>query len=183
MKEKIRNLFAILFLLFCCFTLSNVANSETEIKETKKTEANLENKFCGKSFVIDGDSIRVDENEVRLLEIDAPEYKQTCFDANNQEYSCGKISKSFLINFINKKDVCCFYNKKDRYDRFLGKCFIAEKSINEEILKNGMAIIYDIKSVDERIIKIEEEARKNKRGIWVGAFQIPKEYRKENKRK
>ena len=58
-----------------------------------------------------------------------------------------------------------------------------KQPINEEIVKNGMAVIYDFKESDEKMDALEAEAKKQKLGIWRGAFQLPKEYRKSHPRK
>jgi endonuclease YncB( thermonuclease family) len=145
MRKRIPNLILIIFLgIFfgAIFTNSNSNNFEKTLPQN--SEQKFDKEFSGKVFVIDGDSIKVGDKEVRLLEIDAPEYRQTCFDNNNDEYNCGKISRSFLVKLANKKEAKCFYDQKDIYDRYLAKCYIGEISINEEILKNGMAVIYDL---------------------------------------
>lgn len=126
--------------------------------------------------------MKVGGKEVRLVGIDAPEYSQTCFNEKNSEYECGKKSRDFLIKLAGGKEVKCFYAEKDKYDRYLGKCFVGEVSINEEILKNGMAVIYNFAETEEKMTKLEAQAKEKKLGIWQGTFQLPKDYRKAHPR-
>jgi endonuclease YncB( thermonuclease family) len=182
-KNKLLNLIAAIFLaVFSAVAYNITQEPSTPNAPTQNIDAKLEHSFSGKISVIDGDSIRVGENEVRLMGIDAPEYKQTCFDAKNIEYSCGKISREFLLNFANQKDGVCHYHQKDKYNRFLAKCYIGEVVINEEIVKNGMAVIYNFGNGDPKLDELELQAKNNHLGIWRGAFQLPKDYRKSHKK-
>ena len=52
--------------------------------------------------MIDGDTIHIGKNKIRLHGIDAPERNQKCFTSNN-EWDCGKESESFLLELINLK--------------------------------------------------------------------------------
>ena len=54
--------------------------------------------------------------------------------------------------------------------------------INEELVKNGMAVIYNFTESDKKMDELEVAAKKQKIGIWQGAFQLPKEYRKAHPR-
>jgi endonuclease YncB( thermonuclease family) len=184
MRQKFLNLFAGVFFGACCAVLFGIGNAPASKNETLKHQTPLELNltFSGITKVIDGDSIKVDGNEVRLLGLDAPEYKQTCLNADNTEYNCGQISKKFLFNLANDKETTCYYAHKDMYHRFLAKCYIGKISINEEIVKNGMAVIYDYKNSDEKMDGLELNAKTAKIGIWQGAFQLPKEYRKSHKK-
>ncbi len=183
MKEKSRNLILILFLGIFSVALISTVKYQSQQKEVSKVRHNFKYEFSGKIKVVDGDSITVGDKEVRLIGIDAPEFHQNCSDANNQTYSCGKISKAFLIMIAQDKEAKCLYNQKDIYNRFLGQCFIDDLVINNEILKNGMAVIYDftIASADE--IALENYAKEEKFGIWQGSFQLPKDYRKTQYRR
>ncbi len=179
------NIFSFVFLAIFTASLFQIASSKPSNSQNyfkPKSHPQFSHKFLGIASVIDGDSLRVGEKEVRLFGIDAPEYLQTCFDEKNTEYFCGKTSHIFLLKLVHKKEVECFYSTKDRYNRFLAKCFVNKVSINEEIIKNGMAVIYDFNESEESIEKLELEAKKQKIGIWRGAFQLPKEYRKSHKR-
>jgi endonuclease YncB( thermonuclease family) len=127
---------------------------------------------------LDGDSLRKRGAEIRLLEIDAPEYKQKCFDKNEKEYECGKISAKYLRKITKNKKLNCKYQKKDIYDRYLAICYDDDKNINYEMLKNGMAIIYNIHQASSKAKDLENQARKNKMGVWQGKFLTPKEFRR-----
>ncbi|MFM2200636.1 MAG: hypothetical protein RL769_691, partial [Pseudomonadota bacterium] len=129
---------ATIFIISC----KNQAVSQSQNLKIK-SHLNFTEKFSGKAYVLDGDSIRVSRKEVRLFGIDAPEYSQTCFNKKNIEYNCGLNSKEFLIKLIGGKKIDCFYAQKDKYDRFLAKCYLDNLSINEEIIKNGMAVVYN----------------------------------------
>ncbi len=183
--EKFKQLaVAIFFVVFVGTIVSAMINPAVSQTQYLRVKSHLvfDKKFSGKVFVIDGDSIKVDGKEVRLFGLDAPEFKQTCFDEENEEYDCGRVSFGFLRKFAGGKNAECIYAEKDKYDRYLGKCFIDGVSINEEIIKNGMAVIYNFTESDEKMDQLEAEAKKQKIGIWRGAFQLPKNYRKENPR-
>ena len=183
MKEKLLNFTSVIFLGVFLSMVFNIHNSNSLEKTQNHSSPKFDKEFSGKVSVIDGDSIIVSENEVRLFGLDAPEYRQTCFDASENEYECGKTSRDFLVKLTNKKEAKCIYFEKDIYNRYLAKCFIGEVSINDEILKNGMAVIYDFSQASEEEIRLEDAAKSQKLGIWQGAFQLPKDYRKKNPRK
>lgn len=189
MKKGTLNLFCFLVLIvnFVIFyELTQIKNVSAESFSNQgfrvKSHLVFSKKINGKARVIDGDSIKVGGKEIRLYGIDAPEYKQKCLDKNNQEYDCGIISRDFLVNLIHQKQVECLYAQKDKYDRFLSKCFINQKSVNEEMISNGMAVIYNFNESSPKMDKLEATAKNNQIGIWQGSFELPKDYRKKNPR-
>jgi endonuclease YncB( thermonuclease family) len=192
MKEKLQKISAVTFVgIFCIFIFIAAASKENNSKPQENYRQNynseFDKEFHGKADVIDGDSLKVDDGseikEVRLFGIDAPEYSQTCFDESDKEYTCGNNSQKFLVDLIDKKQITCFYSQKDVYNRFLAICEIDRISINQEILKNGMALIYNFNQSDEVMKELEKSARISKIGIWQGKFQKPKDYRKSHPHK
>ena len=138
--------------------------------------------ISGKAFVLDGDSLIIKKIKIRLNGIDAPEFTQECLNGKSQQYQCGLASKNFLINLVKNQEVVCHYQKLDIYNRILGDCYIDKLNINHHLLTHGMAIIYDFNYANEQEIKLEQSAKEQQKGIWQGAFQLPKTYRKHNKK-
>ena len=132
----------------------------------------------GKPRIIDGDTIHIKSNKIRLHGIDAPETKQTC-KINDEVWFCGKQSTKELKNLINKQEVKCITNDVDIYNRFVAICYVNEININQWMVKSGWAIAYRYYSTD--YIIEEKYARDNKLGIWKSEFLKPYAYRKQNK--
>jgi len=112
--------------------------------------------------VFDGDTISAHEQKIRLLGIDAYEYDQLPY---------GKTAKDFLTKLVLGKKVCIETDveKKDIYERTLGYVFLDKVFVNEELLKNGQAILYNfppnVKYL-QRLKKAQIYARENMLGIW-----------------
>ena len=133
----------------------------------------------GKPRIIDGDTIHIKSNKIRLHGIDAPETKQTC-KINDEVWFCGKQSTKELKNLINKQEVKCITNDVDIYNRFVAICYVNEININQWMVKSGWAIAYRYYSTD--YIVEEKYARDNKLGIWKSDFMKPYAYRQQNKK-
>ena len=134
--------------------------------------------ILGEAKVIDGDTIHINNNKIRLHGIDAPELNQNCI-YKEKNWECGKNSKKNLLDLINSNQVKCKVNGMDRYKRYIATCFIGHLNINKIMVKEGWAIAYRYYSkdyVDEEFI-----AKKNKVGIWKGKFIEPYLFRKKNK--
>lgn len=150
---------------------------------SSKTEEFLSQELDGIAKVVDGDTIIVNDKRIRLIGIDAPEMKQECLDGDNNKYLCGVSSKDFLFELIDNKEVKCFYATLDLYKRYLAKCFIEDLNINETLVKEGMAVVYTFGAKDLDLILLEQQAKEDKIGVWKGAFEMPKDYRKSRKHK
>ena len=75
----------------------------------------------GKAKIIDGDTIHIGKNKIRLHAIDAPEKKQKC-SKNGKKWSCGLESTRFLKNLIGGDKIQCDTKGQDKYNRFIGVC-------------------------------------------------------------
>ena len=162
MEQKIL-IFKLLVIFFLCIYSFNAFSKE---------------KILGKAIIIDGDTIHIGKNKIRLHGIDAPEYRQTC-TIDKEMWNCGVESKIALENFILTKEVNCEIIDVDQYRRFVGICFLENQNINQYMVRNGWAIAYRYYSL--KFVKDEEFAKKNKLGIWQGSFIEPYLFRKNNK--
>lgn len=181
--KKLKNTYTIIFCLIFAGWIFGVTQQDAVSSHKQSSHDKLDKSFSGIAKVTDGDSIEVDGKKIRLMGIDAPEYSQNCFDADYEEYACGKMSKNFLTNLAHNKEVKCYYQKFDKYRRYLSQCYVGDKMINQEILRNGMGVTYTFGPEDLEMTRLEAEAQKQKLGIWQGAFQLPKDYRKAHPRK
>ena len=162
MEQKIL-IFKIIIFSFFFFSFSSY--SQTIIK--------------GNAKIIDGDTIHIGKNKIRLHGIDAPEIDQTCV-FKEKKWNCGIEAKLALKKIILKgTDVKCKINDMDIYKRFIGICFINDQNINKYMVNQGWAIAYRYYSYD--YIDDEEFAKKNKLGIWKGDFEEPYLFRKNSK--
>ena len=142
--------------------------------------------FEGIPRVIDGDSLEINGNKIRLFGIDAPEKKQICkkpyliisFLNFQRDYRCGLMATNQLKKFNNNRTIKCISKNKDRYNRYLSTCYLKKIDINSWLVKNGYAVVY--KRYSKKYILEERHAKKNKLGVWQGTFQNPEEWRKNN---
>jgi endonuclease YncB( thermonuclease family) len=61
--------------------------------------------YKGRAIAIDADSIYVDDTEIRLFGVDAPEARQTCADAAGAAHACGRRARAWLLDLIGKEPV------------------------------------------------------------------------------
>lgn len=133
--------------------------------------------------VTDGDTVTVldtatTERKIRLMGIDAPEKKQ----------AFGRKSKESLSALVFNKQVTVEYSKRDRYGRTVGKILVNGTDANLEQVKAGLAWHYKQyqkeQSIEDRVAyaRAEEQARAEKRGLWVDADPTPPWDRRHRKR-
>ena len=107
--------------------------------------------------------------KIRLHGIDCPEKKQ----------DFGQVAKEFLAGSVFGKVVTVQVKNKDRYGRTVGIVTIDGVNINEKLLKEGLAWHYKTYDKNPKWAKLEMDARKNKRGLWIQPKVIaPWDYRK-----
>ena len=124
-------------------------------------------------YVVDGDSLEMGQERVRLYGIDAPEYVQYCYDAQGQKYQCGLQAKDFLTALVQNEKLSCQHIGTDRYGRSLKECFLKNgESLNRMMVASGWAVDYAKVYLPE-----EQQARRDKKGVWQGKFMRPELFR------
>lgn len=134
-------------------------------------------RYQGFARLIDGDTIVVQDQGMRLNGIDTPEPAQRCLDDRNREYRCGKNASDALNRLIRGRPVICIGSVRDDYDRLIAECTVGDVSLNREMVRLGWAVAYE--EYTDRYLPEAIEAQKANRGIWRGAFQRPNEFRAE----
>jgi endonuclease YncB( thermonuclease family) len=127
--------------------------------------------------VLDGDSLRRGDADIRLAGIDAPEYQQMCQEKSGEGWACGRMAMRELRKLIGGRDVACTAIETDQYGRLLAHCSAGTTNLNDEMVRSGFAVSYD----GIAYVRSEAEARTAKRGLWRGTFERPKTWRERNR--
>jgi len=126
--------------------------------------------------VSDGDTIKIlqdgKEVKIRLAGVDCPEKGQPFGNAAKIFTSEKCFGKQVKINIVQKSD---------RYGRVVADVILPDgNSLSHELVKAGLAWHYKHFSKSKELEDLENEARKNKCGLWADSDPIPPwEYRKK----
>jgi len=126
--------------------------------------------------VTDGDTIKVLKDgkqvKIRLASIDCPEM-------SGQPY--GRAAKKFTARLVAGKIVKIWPTDTDRYGRTVAFVFVGDKNLNKELLSAGLAWHYKKYSRDPELVKLEFDARSNRRGLWAEPEPVPPwDWRRKN---
>ena len=134
--------------------------------------------IAGPARVIDGDTIEISAQRVRLHGIDAPEGRQTC-RRDAVTWLCGAESARALRWFIDGRRVTCRERDVDRYGRIVAVCHAGGHDLNGRLVAEGMALAYRRYSID--YVDEEDAARASGNGLWSGEFVPPWDWRRGNR--
>ena len=134
--------------------------------------------LVGQATVIDGDTVEIHGNRIRMAGIDAPESRQVCTGADGEEYRCGKVAAFALADRIGRAVVTCEGGERDRYKRLLAVCSAGGADLNAWLVEEGLAVAY--RRYSKVYVAQEDAARLAKRGLWAGDFQMPWVWRKNH---
>ncbi|MFM8745345.1 MAG: thermonuclease family protein [Aestuariivirga sp.] len=131
--------------------------------------------LTGTAIVIDGDTLEMRGQRIRLNAIDAPESGQRCLNHNGKPYRCGQKAAFALADRIGRGTVRCEPMGRDRYDRIIATCFKDGVNLNGWMVREGWAVAF--RKYGNDYIADEDEARANRRGLWAGTFDMPWDWR------
>jgi endonuclease YncB( thermonuclease family) len=170
MRRFLRKWLAILLLLGCLFVwlfpeLMGLAGPQTRSADGDKVA------------VRDGDTMRIGDQDYRLHGIDAPEFTQICKDEKGKDWPCGKLARAELLSLVKGRTLTCEERAHDKYQRIVATCRDEEgRDLARAMAEKGMAISFggfaEGPYADE-----EAAAKKAKRGLWQGAFDLPSSWR------
>lgn len=129
--------------------------------------------MTGAARVIDGDTLEIEGQRIRLLGIDAPERSQLCRRAG-ADWPCGIAASSALSTLIAKGGVTCDMDGRDKYGRALGQCRANDVDLNARMVESGLAL------GTGGYFREEWSARQARKGMWSGSFERPSDWRAKN---
>ena len=125
--------------------------------------------LIGVASVIDGDTIEIHGQRIRLFGIDAPESRQLCVRPTGERWRCGQQASFALADQIGRATVDCEERDIDRYHRIVAVCFKGAEDLNRWMVANGWAVAYRRYSRD--YVTDENTARQNRTNIWSGELR------------
>lgn len=133
--------------------------------------------FSGPATAIDGDTMVMAGERIRLFGIDAPEGLQTC-NRKGTIWACGSDAKALLAQMVSGRTVECTQRDRDDYGRIVASCRTGERDLAGVMVREGLAIALP-RFTDAYV---DAEARANSFGmaLWGSTFQTPAEYRAAN---
>lgn len=135
-----------------------------------------QNLLAGRARVIDGDTVEVQGQRIRLHGIDAPESAQECATATGRSYRCGQAAADALARTVRGASVACAVRGTDRYGRRIAVCYLDGTDLNAWMVSAGHALAYRRYSMD--YVPQERRARTNGLGMWQGSFEAPWDWRR-----
>ena len=138
-------------------------------------ETSQEVPISGTAEVVDGDTITIASERIRLEGVDAPEMSQNCTKANGEVWDCGREAGRALAQMTKDQSVVCDRKGRDKYGRTLAVCYVAGEDLNANLVRRGLAWAF----VKYSSIYSEEErdARAAQAGVWQGDNIAPWDYR------
>ena len=116
----------------------------------------------GPAEAVDGDSLVISGDRVRLYAIDAPELHQPCRTGD----ACGERARQHLAQLVAGHNLLCEKRDTDRYGRDVAQCYVTETGadgkpvkgmdIGRAMVRAGHAMAY--RSID-RLYESDEPAR------------------------
>ncbi|XUY27606.1 thermonuclease family protein [Agrobacterium sp. rho-8.1] len=134
--------------------------------------------ITGRASVVDGDTLDIGGQRIRLNGIDAPESAQTCQDSDGATYRCGKKAAFALDDFLAaSRPTRCVEMDRDRYKRVVAVCHRADGTdVNSWLVRQGWAVDWERYSKGKYRVD-QQAAQKGRLGIWSGQFETPCVYR------
>jgi endonuclease YncB( thermonuclease family) len=128
--------------------------------------------------VVDGDTLALGKQRIRLNGIDAPETSQICQDNAGSDYRCGQVAAKALDDWLARsRPTRCVGVGLDQYDRVVADCFRADGlSVQKWLVRNGHAL--DWPRYSKGAYAADQAAAKAAQaGLWQGRFEAPWDFR------
>lgn len=134
--------------------------------------------YEGVPTIRDGDNVKIDGENIRLLGIDACELGQPARFAG-AEIDCGIWARDSFRELVGPRSVRCESTGRDVYDRPLAICYTGERELNRALVENGIAFPYARESDYRAEARAAQAAG---RGLWLFEdVEEPSDYRRRKR--
>lgn len=122
--------------------------------------------------VVDGETLRLQGQVVRLEGLQAPSRGETCADTAGQGFDCGVAAADRLAHLVANHALVCELHGQDVFRRPLAICEANGKILNAMLVSSGWAL-----ASSENFSEAEARARQAGRGLWADGIVPPEEWR------
>lgn len=130
--------------------------------------------IAGTPRIIDGRTLEVAGRRITLFGIDAPDPDQVCRHGG-RDYQCGKVARAALWDLVAGLDVSCTPEVEAPDGSIAAICTAGGSSLNENMVYAGWALAD--RAATDRYVQTEADAKKARRGLWKGEFELPWKWR------
>jgi endonuclease YncB( thermonuclease family) len=136
----------------------------------------VSNNISGIATVIDGDTLEIAGERIRIWGIDAPENDQLCRGEDSLPYFCGAKATADLYQHLRARVVTCTRLGIDRYLRTIATCTVDGLDVGEWLVGRGLALDWP-KYSSGNYHKTQVGAQQRNEGLWAGSFVNPWDFR------
>lgn len=178
MNKKIFYIFLGVFtsIFILVFIISNNINTKYKTVTINNVSIKGDTTRYKVNFIekVDGDTIVVRFNKkdlkVRYLLIDTPETVKKGVDVQKYGPEASKLNGEILSKAENVEIEFDIYEKEDKYHRALCYVYADGKSVQKQLLEQGLAEIKYVKEPDTRYLaeyqRAQNSAKANKKNLW-----------------
>lgn len=128
--------------------------------------------IAGRAAVVDGDTLDVSGNRIRLHGIDAPERSASCRNASRGDWECGLWAQYEAERRYQGAEVSCRDLGERTHGRVVAQCFHDGRDISHDLIRAGVVQVcprFALEHAHSRpYIDAEKEAAIAARGIFDG---------------
>ena len=126
--------------------------------------------------VIDGDTLDLNGQRIRIEGIDAPEAAQTCTGKAGL-WRCGQAATDKLIALTDGRQVTCTGSQDDGRGRIIARCQAGGTDLGAAMTQSGHA--WAFRKYSDSYIAVETDAKARGLGIWAGDNEPPWVFREK----
>lgn len=130
----------------------------------------------GPARALDGDTLEIAGEKIRLRGIDAPEIGQTCRTRKGRDQQCGELARQALAAIVENQTVACKGGRRDPDGAIVAVCRIGWLDVGEKMVLDGWALADP--QDGKTYARAESFAKARREGLWRSEFVAPWEWRR-----